>query len=196
MLRVNVGEYLKFGCYPQNDENQKEPIEWLVLEIKENKALLISCYGLDYKQYHHENAGITWEECNIRKWLNNDFFKMAFLDEEQQRIIVSVLSNDDNPKYRTMGGIRTEDRVFCLSIQEVEQYFTRNRERKCKPTSFAHNNGVYANDRNGCCYWWLRSPGRNQNSGACVHVDGSISLRGRNVTCNGRAVRPVLWVKL
>lgn len=75
---VKVGGYVKFGSYPQNNGDIKEPIEWLVLEVNGNKALLISSYGLDCKEYHHEFEFITWENCDLRKWLNGEFFRRAF----------------------------------------------------------------------------------------------------------------------
>lgn len=44
-----VGHYVSFGKYEQdnNTSNGKEKIEWLVLEVKDGKALVISKYALD-----------------------------------------------------------------------------------------------------------------------------------------------------
>lgn len=39
---LKSGDYVKFGNYPQNHGDIKEPIEWVVLEVKDNEALLIS----------------------------------------------------------------------------------------------------------------------------------------------------------
>ena len=38
------GDIIKFGNYPQDSNDCKSPIEWLVLDVKENEALLISRY--------------------------------------------------------------------------------------------------------------------------------------------------------
>ena len=75
---MKKGDIIKFGKYPQDSNDSKSPIEWLVLDVKGNEALLISRYGLDCKRYHHERDDITWEDCDLRKWLNCDFLKSAF----------------------------------------------------------------------------------------------------------------------
>ena len=150
---------------------QKEPIEWLVLEVRGNEALLISRYGLDCRQYHHKYVDMTWENCDLRKWLNHDFLKAAFSPEESARIKVSELRNDDNPRHGTGGGNSTKDRVFCLSIAEAERYFRDNKERQCQPTEYARNQGAWVDDSNGCCCWWLRSPGDGQRSASYVATD-------------------------
>ncbi|MEE3423854.1 MAG: DUF6273 domain-containing protein, partial [Succinimonas sp.] len=134
---VKKGCYIKFGNYPQQNSNTKEPIEWLVLEVNEKDALLVSRYGLDCKQYHHERVSMTWEQCDLRKWLNHDFLKDAFSPEDQRRIMLSEVVNDDNREYRTRGGNNTRDRVFCLSLAEAERYFKNDAERRCRPTALA-----------------------------------------------------------
>ena len=75
---MKKGDIIKFGNYPQDINGSKSPIEWLVLDVNENEALLVSRYGLDCKEYHNVFTDITWEDCDLRKWLNNDFIKSAF----------------------------------------------------------------------------------------------------------------------
>ena len=72
---MKKGEITKFGNYPQDGNRSISPIEWLVLDVKENESLLISRYGLDCRQYNREWVGITWEDSNLRTWLNNGFIK-------------------------------------------------------------------------------------------------------------------------
>ncbi len=69
MNNLKTGDYVKFGSYPQNNIAVKESIEWLVLDVNGNEALLVSRYGLDCKRYHHEFTEITLENCDLRKWL-------------------------------------------------------------------------------------------------------------------------------
>ena len=189
-ITMKRGDIIKFGNYPQDSNGSKSPIEWLVLDVKGNEALLISRYGLDCKQYHHERNNITWEDCDLRKWLNSDFLKSAFSNEESERILVSELRNEDN--HRTRGGNDTKDRIFCLSIAEAEQYFSSNEDRQCRPTAYARKQG--ANVRSDCCYWWLRSPGYDQDHAAIVNADGALNLNGDNVGCDDIAVRPALRI--
>ncbi|WP_406547718.1 DUF6273 domain-containing protein, partial [Succinimonas sp.] len=191
-LRVKVGEYVKFGSYPQNNGSAREPIEWLVLEVSGNEAFLVSRYGLDCKQYHHQNTSITWEDCDLRKWLNHDFLNGAFTEEEQQRIKLAEVVNDNNRQYGTRGGNNTQDRVFCLSLAEVERYFKNNSERQCQPTAHARNQGAGVYNGNGCCYWWLRSPGNFQNVASDVDSDGALNPYVNIVNFVYYAVRPAL----
>ena len=196
---IKKGMIIPFGSYPQNENGCRVPIEWLVLEVKGNEALLISRYVLDCKKYHHELTDINWENCDLRKWLNNDFIKSAFSEEEAKKIKVSELKNEDNPEeYRTRGGNNTKDRVFCLSIDEAEQYFSSDNDRQCQPTAYARKQGVGADNFfifNDCCFWWLRSPGYDQFNAAYVYyTSGSLDLSGNLVNYEHGAVRPALRI--
>ncbi|SFP61895.1 hypothetical protein SAMN02910344_01882 [Ruminobacter amylophilus] len=198
---LKKGDYFKFGSYYQENSIKKTPIEWLVLKKPGTKVLLISRYGLDCKQYHHEKGDITWENCDLRKWLNGEFLKNAFTATEQKKIAVTKLMNDNNSKYGTFGGNSTEDRVFCLSTAEADSLFKDNESRKCVPTPYALGNGCWKSSENlingrGCCYWWLRSPGRYRLLVAGVSTDGSLLLDGGGVCGGNIAVRPALWVNL
>ena len=191
-ITIKKGDIIKFGNYPQDNNGSKSPIEWLVLDVKEKEALLISRHGLDCKQYHHIDNNITWEDCNLRKWLNSDFLKSAFSEEEANRIKESELKNENNPKYDTHGGNDTKDRIFCLSIAEAEQYFSNNENRQCRPTAYVRKQGAYVS--NDCCFWWLRSPGYCQNLAAIVITDGALNLDGPYVGDTYYAVRPALRI--
>ena len=127
---MKKGDIIKFGNYPQDINGSKSPIEWLALDVNENEALLVSRYGLDCKEYHNVFTDITWEDCALRKWLNNDFIKSAFSEEEAKKIKVSELKNEDNPEYRTRSGNNTKERIFCLSINEAEHYFGSDNDRQ------------------------------------------------------------------
>lgn len=189
---MKVGDYFKLGHYSQNNGDVKEPIEWLVLDVSGDEALLISRYGLDCKQYHSENVETTWEECDLRKWLNNDFLEVAFSDEERKKIKVSNLKNNDNSEFENCGGNSTEDQVFCLSIAEAKQYFKNDKARQCQPTSsLAKQHRLFIKD--GYCGWLLRSPSREQSVWV-VYVDGSICLGSYPNDVNDGAVRPAIRI--
>lgn len=42
------------------------------------------------------------------------------------------------------------------------------------------------------CWWWLRSPGNNQNNAANVNNDGDVNENGNNVNNDNDCVRPAL----
>ncbi len=185
------GNYVKFGSYPQEDL-APAPIEWLVLEAKGNEAFLISRHAMDCRKYYGSQSSITWEQCDLRKWLNNEFLKAAFSAEEQKRIKVTHLENANNTQHGTPGGNSTDDRIFCLSLAEAGRYFKNDGDRQCQPTGHASNQGASVDNGNGCCYWWLRSPGHYQGGASGVCADGALFPYGSNVSCDGSAVRPAL----
>ena len=192
-ITVKRGDIIKFGNYPQGNDGNKSPIEWLVLEVKENEALLISRYGLHCKPYNNSCSSITWEDSYLRRWLNNNFIKSAFSEEEIKNIKFSELKNKDNHESRARGGNDTKDRVFCLSIDEAEQFFG---SRQCKPTAYARCHGASVNNSNNYCYWWLRSPGYHQHDATYVNPNGALYLYGSNVYSDGLAIRPALRINL
>ena len=199
LRNAEVGGYIKFGSYEQDNDisNGKEAIQWLVLDVKDGKALVISKYALDCQQYNTSYTDITWDSCSLRKWLNSDFINTAFSPNEQKWITATMASADKNPLYATNPGTTTEDQIFLLSITEAEKYFDSAGARQCKPTYYAVANGAYqsASD-NHSGWWWLRSPGITQGSAAGVDRGGYIHEDGRRVSLTLNSVRPAMWVSL
>ena len=195
---AKVGDYVFFGAYEQdnNTSNGKEDIEWLVLEVKDGKTLVISKYALDCQQYNTGYTDVTWETCTLRKWLNGNFINSAFTADEKAMIPTVTVSADKNPEYSTNPGNATPDQVFLLSITEANKYFSSGSARQCKPTEYTVAGGAYNNSSIGNCCWWLRSPGSNQYSAARVNIDGGVNEVGYNVSNDLNAVRPALWIDL
>ena len=195
---IKVGNYIKFGAYEQdnNTSNGKEDIEWLVLEVKDGKALVISKYALDCKPYNTSYTAVTWETCTLRKWLNSNFLDVAFSADEKAMIPTVTVSADKNPEYSTNPGNATQDQMFLLSITEANKYFSSDSARQCKPTEYAVAGGAYVSSSNGNCCWWLRSPGGTQDNAADVYHDGDVNELGGNVNYDYCAVRPALWIDL
>ncbi len=199
---VNPGATFYFGLYEQdnNTENGAEPIEWIVLAVVEDKALLISRYALDCQPYHSDKADTSWEESEIRSWLNGGFLAESFAEEEQTAIISSTVSNADatcNGDWETTGGNDTTDMIFLLSYGEVHTYFTTKDDRKLTGTEFARERGAkflgitsLGIDETD---WWLRSPGKKQRDACYVDVLGSI---GSEQVTGDMGIRPALWIDL
>ena len=197
--QLEVGDIITFGQYEQdgNTANGAEAIEWQVLTVEKGKALVISKYGLETKRYNQKSVSVTWETCTLRKWLNGEFFNSAFTSEEKKLIQEVRVKDPDNAKYGTKGGNDTTDRIFLLSIEEVNQYFANNEARKCKPTTFTKNNGAEVfEDVGGTTWWWLRSPGGSDRSAAAVAAGGHVNISGHIVDYSGGSVRPAFWLNL
>ena len=194
---AKAGDYINFGTYEQdnNRSNGKEDIEWLVLDKKEGKVLVISRCALDCKQYNTRNDNITWETCTLRKWLNSDFASSAFSDDEKEMIATVTVPVDKKLEYNTNSGNETQDKVFLLSITEANKYFSYDNSRECKPTDYTVANGV-SKYKNGKCSWWLRSPGVTQSHASIVSVGGVVYGYGNLVSLDSVAVRPALWINL
>lgn len=195
---AKVGDYVAFGAYEQdnNTSNGKEDIEWLVLEVKDGKALVISKYALDRKPYNASYTDVTWETCTLRKWLNKEFINAAFSADEKAMIPTVTVPSDKNPDYSTNPGNATQDQVFLLSIAEANKYCSSDSARRCEPTDYAVANGAWESD-SGNCWWWLRSPGYVQNFAAIVYDCGDVNFYDYYYdSINDIAVRPALWIDL
>ena len=179
---AKVGNYIKFGSYPQTSNGGVQPIEWQVLSIGNNKMLVISRYGLDAKRF--DGSSNVWKNSKIRKWLNGEFYNKAFIDQEKKCINLSNLLD-----------VGTSDNVFLLSKEESGKYFANDNARLCKPTDYAVKNGAYVWKDNGCGVWWLRSPNHNYSYGVyCVNYDGLIYCNFVDIA--DIVVRPALSINL
>ncbi len=207
-----IGSYVEFGHYTQtNSMNDSTPIEWLVLDYDaaNNRALLISRYGLDAKPYNEKWVDITWEKCTLRTWLNRDFLNAAFSQAEQSAILLTNVDNSKSQgysKWSTNGGNNTQDRIFLLSYAEANKYLgvtydnSKNTKSRVSPTAYTLKQGAYTSsgnktaDGSAAGWWWLRSPGSRQGDAAYVLPDGS--LLSRDVSYDYAVVRPALWINL
>lgn len=168
---VKVGDKVTFGAYEQdgNTGNGKEAIEWLVLEVKNGEALLISVYALDV--YNTYWGSSTWDNSTLRTWMNGTFYDKAFSATEKAAIITSTVKADKHPYYSSDPGKTTYDKVFCLSYVEANTLMTAS-QRKCTATTYARSTRkVYT--ESGRCYWWLRTPGKPGCGASIVCTDGS-----------------------
>ena len=198
LAKANPGDTVLFGEYEQDKDisNGKEDIAWLVLEVKDGKALVVSKYALDCKQYNTSNTIVTWETCTLRKWLNNDFINAAFSSYERAMIPTVMVSADKRPGHSANPGNATQDQVFLLSITEANKYFNSNGARQCEPTDYAVANGSRESHSGNFCWWWLRSPGSTQDSAAYVYSGGGVIESGNDVDYNDGAVRPAMWITM
>jgi len=133
------------GALSKNFEKIKfGPYDWLALERKGDTALIIT-EGIVYRGPYHSGkksdegsfVGATWENCDLRKYLNGKFLE-KFSPADIARIIEVTNQNPDNPWFKTpsavisapggivrdpKGGNPTKDKVFLLSIEEACRYF-------------------------------------------------------------------------
>lgn len=205
--QYKVGDKITFGSYPFYEDGRTKAIDWIILDIDEDNALVISDYALDNVSYNKEFVEITWEESTIKQWLNETFINKAFTPEQRSKIIKSRIANKDNAEYKTRGGEDIYDKLFLLSIEEVMKYFKDDESRIAYPTPYAKssnsvNGYLYQStshvrkDRGGSCWWWLRSPGYHQNNAADIGSVGKLNSKGVDVNSVNGAVRPAFRINL
>ncbi len=123
----------------------------------------------------------------------------AFSATEQEMIPTVIVTADQNPDYDTNPGEDAYDRVFLLSIDKANTYFSSSEERLCATTAYAIANGATTSSSNtvdgaDAGWWWLRSPGDYSYDVAAVNSDGSVRDNGFDVVSGGSCVRPALWI--
>ena len=197
-VSVRIGDVITFGAYEQDNRagNGAEPIEWLVLDRDGDYVLVISKYALVHRKFHSTKTPVTWEDCDLRQWLNDEFFYDAFSAEERERIRTSIVFADRNPEYDNDPGGDTLDKVFVLSTEEAAEYFSSNADRLCFPTAYALTHPqLYISDV-GSVWWWLRTPGENTTDATTVNSNGRIDYKDGRVNSETGTVRPAMWIKV
>jgi len=160
-----VGSEHTFGSYPQSSASSKEPIEWVVLKREENRALVISKNVLDSKEYDKDSNTVepitSWEECSLRKWLNDEFYNTAFSAAEKEKIALTSLKSYYY-KYREEDCFcaETNDKIFLLGLENWAELLVGIYDRKDElakkilddcilkiaPTKYALSNGFRLED--------------------------------------------------
>lgn len=181
---LNSGQTdIPFGQYRGNN------IEWIVLEVNDNQALLVSKYVLDNAQFNESGEAVPYEQSTIYKTLDEEMYNEMFSKEEKAIILETVLdAPEEETKPQEEAVENTEEtenakeeenvvktKVFLLSEDEVRNYF--------EETDYAALtlNGKAAN-------YWLRTPGVVNKKGEMTTEDLLLEQE--------KGIRPAIWVDL
>ena len=198
---LSAGDVAAFGHYEQDNDpaNGAEAIEWQVLKVEGDRALLLSRYGLDIQPYHAKGGSTSWKNSSLRAWLNGEFEDAAFFSGERKSIPTVTVENGKDENFFTFAGpgrgvtsiseSNTRDDVFLLSYADCLRYGTSVESLLLTPYAEAKYS---ANAGAGDWYWWLRSPGTQKGKAFAVGPQ----LTDFSVDREGVAVRPALWVNL
>lgn len=204
IAKCKIGDVIEFGSY------SSKPIEWIVLSKEEGKILVLSktalfgnfggdgVVGSKTGYYHNINETVTWENCYLRTLLNSEnFLNTIFTSGEQNLIIDSYIVNEDNKEFGTEGGNDSFDKLFLLSVSEVDKYCKSEETIYCNIVS--EKTGISLSTS-----WWLRTPGMSGNAVTFVR-DKKINYEGVLVNSTNLAkgngsggrfsVRPAMWLK-
>ncbi len=228
---ITTWDCIWFGNYWQEDTNgdgkvdkndKKTPIKWRVLSVEGDDAFLMADKNLDCQRYNDTYTDVTWETCTMRSWLNgygaesnkdgkdysgNNFLDNAFSADEQSAIRTTNVVNHDNPQYGTEGGNDTTDKVYLLSLDEVENpsygfvsHNSTSATRVAVNTAYTAGGGEirseYMNSAGKVDYWWLRSSGDDSDHASCVRDFGDVDADGNYVFDTNHGVRPALHLNL
>ncbi|WP_150266110.1 DUF6273 domain-containing protein [Paenibacillus tepidiphilus] len=214
---LKPGDFFTFGMYPQTTDGQEQAILWRVLEQSDRGLLVLSEDILDCRRFHGQSAElkwrdsteISWQDCDLRAWLNDEFYNTAF-HEAEKSFIKTTLCTDNGENCPD-----TEDKVFLLSAAEVQELSRLNGKewRRAAGTGYARIRkpdgcSLYVYDKSdkdnyilrdgqetGCSWWWLRTQGNKPSRVSFVGTGCSIRSYGNN-SINGYGVRPALTLNL
>ena len=202
------------------------PMRWRILDIQDNKALLVCDRMPDSVPFHAADEDVTWENSTIRSWLNgydasanlqgtdytgNGFLNTAFTEEEKSAILPTSCKNLDNQDYGTDSGADTEDCLFLLSNEDVFEGAdagrygfepSRNYDDPAKrftSTLYAKCRGAWwspVEEYAGNSFWFMRTSGYTPRSVTYICDFGFIYSKGTLVTCSDAGVVPAMWIDL
>jgi len=192
---------LQFGNY-----------KWRVLNVQGRKALMITEDIVEQSDYNETYTSVTWETCTLRRYLNKKFLQ-KFTVEERGKIVETWIGNPDNLWSGTKGGNNTSDKIFLLSLEDVDRYFGNSGDYQQKRRKTFRNSrfvadskgwffpNIYDGDRqakfgNITCWWWLRTPGSDSSYAALVGDAGIVYVSGSAVVSASGGVRPAIWLNL
>lgn len=122
LMNAQVGEYIEYG-----NDGDGNSIQWKILDKKDEKLLLISkdriCESIVFTEYSED---WNWANSSIREYLNNDFVYSSFTEDEIAMIDEEEINSKTGP---TKDRISSRDKVFLLSEEEAEKYFTDDKDR-------------------------------------------------------------------
>ena len=192
---LSIGDIISFGEY-----------NWRVLNIQDDRALLLSEHVIERRSYHdYWGEAVSWEMSSIRHYLNNQFLN-SFNAVDRAKILESRIINNDNPWwFGISGGNDTNDSIFLLSIEEVLRYFgdsgqlwnQYHLDNERWGVSDQYNTARKALDIYGdASWWWLRSPGFGSVFATIIDDNGGLRIYGNFTIIGIGGVRPALWIEL
>lgn len=212
LLFINYTDYNSNG-YEDNKVYwfKFEPIKWNILEEKDGKSFVVSKMLLDNKNFEevdHElhmfdhNGGYGYENnyelSDLRKWLINDFYYIAFSDSEKASIETTIVDNSAEstsnvPNENSCDN--TNDKIFLLSYEELTRYYSTDDLRIAYATDYSKCRLIIVDETYGSSNWWLRSPMSfiTSNDTEIVKPNGDIFFETSHSLFG---VRPACWINL
>lgn len=192
---LQAGDVIKFGEYEQDNnlENGKEAIDWIVLDIQDNEALVISQFCLDAKRYSDEGIA-RWERSSLCNWLNSEFINSSFEETARDCILQSLMGSriDDDGKENEIFSF-----IFVLSQYGYNTYLPKERNVYATPYALSAKSVYtgYIEDEQSV-EWWLRNAGESFMSLSASYVNRGGDYIGSQNVQKVSMVRPAMRIDL
>lgn len=170
---AQTGDVLTFGIYNGTE------LTWRVLTREGNSVLLITERCVDERHFQsNQNDPKYYVDSPIRKFLNQTFCNEAFTEDQKSLI--------QEKRLATTGGDVT-DKLFLLSDQEANKYFTSDADRVAKDGKA----------------WYLRTVNSvlldvlNYREPIAMMVTGGGQVYQNDWTVDyERGIRPAMWIDI
>ena len=178
-----------------------EPIKWRIISENNGTAVLL-CESIIARS-RYDDLSNNYAESEIRTWLNDAFYNMAFNKLEKGLIKATIVDNSvASTGYSENANIckNTEDNIYLLSHIEASAI---DKSLRAKTVSdYARASGAwistsYLEAHNGNGLWMLRTPNDTYTHfiSEC-NYNGDISDGGTNVSSKLFGVAPALTIRL
>ena len=146
-----------------------KPIKWLVLKEEGFASLVVSrdiLFNRRFDQYRN-HTGNKWDKCELRSFLNSDFYINAFEDNEKKKVMNCLI-----------GEFKVKDNVFLLNSEQAELLTSSERNK-------------------GCIWSLRTPHGDGLEYTSHVRSDGVIKCVSSECTYtdNSYGIRPGMWIK-
>ena len=183
--------YISFGSYsPLIMPDKSFDLEWIILQEDDDKVLLLSDRIIETMPFQRNDSPFNdyhtyWQDCTLRKWLNDDFIHTAFTSEERKHILTSEIESFDLDGLMRKVTYTTEDKIFLLTREE---FFLLNSIDK----------GAWLLYKDESSDWWLRDA--SYSAIICYITKGGIPNDANDnyyddmTAEKSCGVRPAMWV--
>ena len=183
--------------------------EWVLLDIVDNKALLLSKYILFKRgvngSYYYDNTSIkpiNWENSTIKDIeIFSLFHNLCVNFLEKDLIIKSKTINKPCKRFGLDFGNDTEDDFFILNQEDIDKYFYNNKyeysdkiqnNNKLKTVYKYSHFGEPKEQKEG---YWVRDKGYLWWYVSFVDENGNLNTRGINAGVD-MGVRLAVWIDI
>lgn len=205
-----------------------EPIEWRVLDP--SKGLVLCETIIDSQPYSNSfyindsisnstycyfndssytNYACDYETSSIRKWLNDNFYNVAFTAREMAEIDATTLNNIGyytsvgTEGFEVFDSNETTDKIFLLSYNEARNsnlgfssdIYKHDVERRTQGSDYAKSQGLNVYGQSGDSYYsgnseWLFGTSGSSSRGCCGGTFGGYLQINFHVADTSYGVRP------